>query len=71
MDYLSINNNGVKSLRIGIDIDGVINDLERFHLDYGTRYCFENNLSVTPDPISGENLAGCIVGIASLITFGK
>lgn len=49
MDCLSINNNGVKSLRIGIDIDGVINDLERFHLDYGTRYCFENNLPVTPD----------------------
>lgn len=50
MSTLSINNKGGKSLRIGIDIDGVINNLEGFHLDYGTCYCFENKLPVTPDP---------------------
>jgi len=42
--------NGKRLLRIGIDIDGVINDLERFHIDYGSRYCYENNLAATPDP---------------------
>ena len=52
MDSLFINHNEKKSLRIGIDIDGVINNLEGFYLDYGTRYCFENNLPVTPNPFA-------------------
>lgn len=30
---------------IGIDIDGVVNDLTLFHITYGTKYCFENNIS--------------------------
>ena len=33
-------------MRIGIDIDGVITDIERFIADYGTKYCKENNLSI-------------------------
>jgi uncharacterized HAD superfamily protein len=37
-------------LRIGIDIDGVINNLERFHINYGTCYCYENNLPVLLNP---------------------
>jgi len=31
-------------MRIGIDIDGVLTDLERFTIDYFTKFCFENNL---------------------------
>lgn len=33
-------------MRIGIDIDGVITDIERFIADYGTKYCVENNLPI-------------------------
>lgn len=33
-------------MRIGIDIDGVITDIERFIADYGTKYCKENNLPI-------------------------
>lgn len=33
-------------MRIGIDIDGVLTDIERFILDYGTKYCIENNLPI-------------------------
>ena len=29
---------------IGIDIDGVVNDLSLFHIACGTKYCFENNI---------------------------
>ena len=29
-------------MRIGIDIDGVLTDIERFQLDYGSKYFFEN-----------------------------
>lgn len=32
-------------MRIGIDIDGVLVDIERFMIDYGTKYCYENNIS--------------------------
>lgn len=32
-------------MRIGIDIDGVITDCERYSIDYGTKYCVENNLT--------------------------
>ena len=31
-------------MRIGIDIDGVLIDLERFELDYGSKFCLENNI---------------------------
>lgn len=31
-------------MNIGIDIDGVINDLESYHLDYGSKFCYENQL---------------------------
>lgn len=31
-------------MRIGIDIDGVLTDMERFLADYGSKYCVENNL---------------------------
>ena len=33
-------------MRIGIDIDGVIADIERFIVDYGTKFCIENNLPI-------------------------
>lgn len=29
---------------IGIDIDGVVNDLTLFHISCGTKYCIENNI---------------------------
>ena len=32
-------------MRIGIDIDGVMIDTERFVTEYGTKYCMENNLT--------------------------
>ena len=31
-------------MRIGIDLDGVITDIARFVIDYGTKFCQENNL---------------------------
>lgn len=33
-------------MRIGIDIDGVLTDIERFIADYGTKYCVENHLPI-------------------------
>lgn len=30
---------------IGIDIDGVINDLTLFHVSCGTKYCLDNNIA--------------------------
>lgn len=33
-------------MRIGIDIDGVLMDIERFIIDYGTKFCMENNLPI-------------------------
>ena len=33
-------------MRIGIDIDGVLTDMEKFLADYGSKYCVENNLPV-------------------------
>lgn len=33
-------------MRIGIDIDGVLVDLERFVIDYGAKFCKENNLPI-------------------------
>lgn len=31
-------------MRIGIDIDGVLTDLERYSVDYLSKYCVENNI---------------------------
>lgn len=31
-------------MRIGIDIDGVLTDMERFVIDYVPKYCMENNI---------------------------
>ncbi len=31
-------------MRIGIDIDGVLTDIERFVIDYGSKYTIEHNL---------------------------
>lgn len=31
-------------MRIGIDIDGVLTDIERFVVDYVSKYCIENNI---------------------------
>ena len=32
-------------MRIGIDIDGVLTESVRFIIDYGTKFCIENNLT--------------------------
>lgn len=32
------------NMRIGIDIDGVLTDLAKFVTDYGTKFCYENNI---------------------------
>ncbi|MBO4816552.1 MAG: hypothetical protein J5507_06695 [Clostridia bacterium] len=37
-------------MKIGVDIDGVLTDLAKFHLDYGTKYAIENNLGEIKDP---------------------
>lgn len=34
----------VKFIKIGIDIDGVMNNLEEFYKSYGTKFCYENNI---------------------------
>lgn len=31
-------------MKIGIDIDGVLTDIERYSVDYLSKYCFENNI---------------------------
>lgn len=38
-------------MRIGIDIDGVLTNIEEFIVDYETKFCYENNLTyrVKPD----------------------
>ena len=33
-------------MKIGIDIDGVLTDMERFLLDHATKFCKENNLPI-------------------------
>lgn len=37
-------------MRIGIDIDGVLTDIERFMIDYGSKYFFDNNIPVNLNP---------------------
>ncbi len=34
---------------IGVDIDGVVNDLTLFHVSCGTKYCLDNNILYTID----------------------
>lgn len=34
-------------ITIGIDIDGVVNDLSLFHITCGTKYCFDHNILYT------------------------
>lgn len=36
-------------MRIGIDIDGVFTNLRQFHIDYGSKYCYDNNIDFTID----------------------
>lgn len=36
-------------MRIGIDIDGVFTNLREFHIDYGSKYCFENSIDFSLD----------------------
>ena len=33
-------------MNIGIDIDGVLTDLEKFMIDYGTKFCLEEGLEI-------------------------
>ena len=37
-------------MRIGIDIDGVLTDIERFMIDYGSKFFIDNNLPLTIRP---------------------
>ena len=37
-------------MRIGIDIDGVLTDVEQFTIDYETKFCYENNLTYKIKP---------------------
>lgn len=37
-------------MRIGIDIDGVLTDIETFMLEYGSKFCVENNLPLNIKP---------------------
>lgn len=32
-------------MKIGIDIDGVINNLAAYYIECGTKYCYENNIN--------------------------
>lgn len=31
-------------MKIGIDIDGVLQNMQEFILDYGAKFCYENNI---------------------------
>ena len=37
-------------MKIGIDIDGVLTDLSRFYLDYGSKFVFENTMYKIVNP---------------------
>lgn len=37
-------------MKIGIDIDGVLTDIERFIVDYGSKFCMENNIPIDIKP---------------------
>ena len=38
-------------MRIGIDIDGVMTDIERFIIDYATKFCYDNNIEYKINPL--------------------
>lgn len=48
-------------MRIGIDIDGVLTDIERFMIDYGTKFCFDNNIkeSITLGEYDDTKMFNC------------
>ena len=33
-------------MKIGVEIDGVLTDIERFVADYGSKFCVENNIPI-------------------------
>lgn len=36
-------------MNIGIDIDGVLTDIERFEIDYGSKFCIEEEIPINID----------------------
>ena len=38
-------------MKIGIDIDGVLTDIEKYICDYGTKFCYENNIPINIEHI--------------------
>ena len=47
-------------MKIGIDIDGVLTDIHRFYLDYGSKHSYERKLNgiVRDDVLDIENILG-------------
>lgn len=47
-------------MKIGIDIDGVINNLEAYHKELGTKFCYENNFHrmICPDEYKARDIFG-------------
>ena len=43
-------------MNIGIDIDGVLTDIEKFMIDYGTKFCLEENLDLNIKKIDYSEL---------------
>ena len=41
-------------MNIGVDIDGVLTDLERMALDFGTKMCVEENIPIEFKQILGN-----------------
>ena len=37
-------------MKIGVDVDGVLTELETFVIDYGSKLCFENNVEIDIEP---------------------
>lgn len=49
-------------MKIGIDIDGVLTNIEMFHLDYGIKFSLENNLEnekINPNGYEIEEIINC------------
>ena len=45
-------------MRIGIDIDGVINNLEGYYKELGAKFCYENNINtaIRPNEYKARNI---------------
>ena len=43
-------------MNIGIDIDGVLTDIEKFMIDYGTKFCLEEGLEINIKQIDYSEL---------------